>query len=134
MRKDIGYLLAAAVLTCGAGCSEKSAPPAPAPAPAPAVTTGANAGAPVVPLLGRWNGPEGTFLLVEGEGANVALTVQNLDGPRRFEGKAAGGVITFQRDGKTLTIRPTSGAGTGMKWLAERKDCVVIEAGEGYCR
>ena len=132
MKMDIRYLVAVAVLTSGAGCSEQRAPPLPA--PAASISTQANARAPVTSLLGRWNGPEGTFLIVEGEGANVALTVQNLDGARRFEGKAAGGTITFQRDGKTLTIRPTSGAGTGMKWLAERKDCVVIEAGEGYCR
>jgi len=36
---------------------------------------------------------------------------------------------------KTETIRATDGAGTGMKWLADRKDCLVVTVGsEGFCR
>lgn len=120
--------VAATLLLLVAGCSRQS------PAPGPAVTNPANVIDPGAPLLGRWNGPEGSFLLVEGEGGKYVVTVQNLDGPRTFDGKADGAAITFLRDGKTMTIRPTNGAGTGMKWLAKRKDCVVLEPGEGYCR
>lgn len=121
------FLSVAAMLLL-AGCSRQS------PAPGPAVTNPANVVDPGAPLLGRWNGPEGTFLLLEGEAGKYVVTVQNLDGPRTFDGKAAGETIAFLRDGKTMTIRPTNGAGTGMKWLAKRKDCIVIEPGEGYCR
>ena len=118
----------AATLLLASGCSKQSA------APGPAVVNPANIVDPGAPLLGRWNGPDGTFLLVEGEGGKYVVTIQNLDGPRTFDGKAAGDAISFLRDGKTMTIRPSNGAGTGMKWLAKRKDCVVIEPGEGYCR
>ncbi|WP_426211754.1 hypothetical protein [Massilia sp. TWP1-3-3] len=121
-------VLAAAVLASVAGCSK------PGVAPGPAVTNPASVIDPAAPLLGRWSGPEGTFLLVEGEGGKYVVTVQNLDGPRTFDAKGAGDSVTFVRDGKTMTIKPTNGAGTGMKWLAKRKDCVVIEAGEGFCR
>ena len=36
--------------------------------------------------LGRWIGPEGTFLLLEGGNGTYEVTIQNLDGPRRFQG------------------------------------------------
>lgn len=120
------FLIAAALLA--SGCGKRAA------APGPAVVNPANVVDASAPLLGRWNGPEGSFLLLEGEGGKYLVTVQNLDGPRTFDGKGAGGSIEFMRDGKLATIRPTNGAGTGMKWLAERKDCIVIEPGEGYCR
>jgi hypothetical protein len=39
------------------------------------------------------------------------------------------------RDGTTETIRATDGAGTGMKWLANKTDCLVVTVGsEGFCR
>ncbi len=126
--KQNPVLLIATALVLLAGCSK------PTPAPGPAVTNPANVVDPSAPLLGRWNGPEGTFLLIEGEGGKYVVTVQNLDGPRTFDGKAEGNAIAFMRDSKMMTIRPTNGAGTGMKWLAKRKDCVVIAPGEGYCR
>ncbi|MEJ7805428.1 MAG: hypothetical protein WKG03_05855 [Telluria sp.] len=128
MNKQSRCLSAVALLIMASGCSKQGA------VPGPAVPNPVNVVDPSAPLLGRWNGPEGSFLLVEGEGGKYAVTVQNLDGPRTFDGKAAGEAITFLRDGTTMTIRPTNGAGTGMKWLAKRKDCVVIAPGEGYCR
>jgi hypothetical protein len=121
-------LLPVVGLMLAAGCSKPAQPPG------PAVTNPANVVDASAPLLGRWNGPEGTFMLIEGEGGKYVLTIQNLDGPRKFDGKGEANTITFLRDGKNLTIKPTNGAGTGMKWLASRKDCVVIEAGEGFCR
>ena len=85
-------------------------------------------------LVGQWNGPEGTFLQLSGVSGKYAITIRNLDGPRSFQGQGAGDGISFERDGKAETIRRTDGAGTGMKWLADKKDCIVIQPGEGYCR
>ena len=121
-------LIAVAVSASLVGCGKSNQ------TPGPAVVNPANVVDASTPLLGRWNGPEGTFLLLEGEGGKYVVTVQNLDGPRTFDGKEEGGKITFLRDGKMTTIQPTNGAGTGMKWLAGRKDCIVIAPGEGYCR
>ena len=113
-------------------CAEKT-PLAQLPAPSAAAQS-----VPVVyaasRLLGQWNGPEGTYLLVAGANGMYALTIRNLDGARSFEGSAAGDTIVFERDGKGQTIRPSDGAGTGMKWLSDKKECVVIEPGEGFCR
>ena len=52
-----------------------------------------------------------------------------------YKGTGRGDHISFERNGKTETIRATDGDGTGMKWLAGKKDCLVItKESEGYCR
>ncbi|MEO7244182.1 MAG: hypothetical protein ABIX12_03425 [Rubrivivax sp.] len=85
--------------------------------------------------LGRWPGVEGSFLQIDGGRGVYRVTVHNLDGPRRFAGTARDdGGIDFQRDGVHETLRATDGAGTGMKWLTDRRHCLVIRRGEGFCR
>jgi len=87
-------------------------------------------------FTGKWTGPEGTSLTItpQGVGGHYTVTVTNLDGPRTFQGEATADGIAFTRDGRTLTIHKGSGADTGMKWLADKNDCVVVDANEGYCR
>ena len=84
--------------------------------------------------LGKWNGPEGTFLQLAGGKGMYEVTIQNLDGPRTFQGNAAGDRIAFERNGMKESLRATSGAETGMKWLSEKSNCLTVRAGEGYCR
>lgn len=84
--------------------------------------------------LGKWNGPEGTFLLLAGGNGIYQVTIQNLDGPQTFAGHAAGNQIAFDRNGVTESLRPTNGAETGMKWLSEKSNCLTVRSGEGYCR
>lgn len=123
MKHAISFVLIAALLL---GCS-KNSPEAAAPAPTThrAFTD---------MWLGQWNGPEGTFLKIEGGEGVYRLTIQNLDGPRTFQGTAAGKGIQFERDGVKETIIATDGAGTGMKWLADKNNRLVIRPGEGFCR
>ncbi len=87
-----------------------------------------------IAYVGKWIGPEGTWLDIAPRGADYHVTISNLDGPRDFDGKAADGGIRFTRDGQTFVIRPGNGDATGMKWLAGKKDCLVVAPGEGYCR
>lgn len=118
-----------------AACSK--APPEPAPLPASAPGAAAEPASPVQRLdawLGRWQGPEGTFLEITGAPGAYRVTVQNLDGPRSFEASATETGLSFVRDGVTETVRAGSGADTGMKWLADKQDCLVVKVGEGYCR
>ncbi|ARN24031.1 hypothetical protein A4W93_23840 [Piscinibacter gummiphilus] len=84
--------------------------------------------------VGQWNGPEGTFLKVAGSHGTYDLTLSNLDGPRSFKGTADGDTIRFERDGKPQVLRATNGEGTGMKWLADKTECLVVAPGEGFCR
>lgn len=84
--------------------------------------------------LGRWSGPEGTYLEITGTPADYRLTIANLDGPRRFVGRAQGAQIVFVRDGVAERIRATNGEATGMKWLLDKQNCLTVRSGEGYCR
>ncbi|MFZ2997333.1 hypothetical protein [Sphingobium sp.] len=90
--------------------------------------------------VGRWNGPEGLFLDIQlspdGKAGHYVLTNKdNLDRQDDYNGMADGSTIQFERDGKTLTIRPGKGDETGFKYLAGKGDCLIVIAGqEGYCR
>jgi hypothetical protein len=84
--------------------------------------------------LGQWKGPEGTFLRLEGGKGRYEVTIQDLDGPRTYQGTAVGAQIQFDRNGKKESIRATNGTETGMKWLRDKSDCLTIRSGEGYCR
>lgn len=103
------------------GCAERDQ--------APAVDTAATD-----KWIGQWNGPEGTFLRLEGGKGKYEITIQDLDGPRTYQGTSAGNQVQFERNGATETIRATNGAETGMKWLSEKSNCLTIRPGEGYCR
>lgn len=84
--------------------------------------------------IGKWIGPEGTFLKLVSSNGKYEITIQNLDGPRTFPAQAVGNHIEFERDGVKETLRATNGTETGMKWLSEKSDCLTINLGEGYCR
>jgi len=121
----------AAVALLAAGCDNRQSPPAPAAAAAPPAVS-----VPAVPpdWLGRWTGPEGSWLEITRTDDTYMVTVMNLDGARSFPGIVDASGLSFERDGVRETIHPSDGAGTGMKWLAEKTNCLKIKAGEGYCR
>jgi len=123
---DLMLLSAAAALLCA--CGRPTDAPARAPAPASAASVA------VTPWLGRWQGPEGSWLEITGGPGSYTVTDNNLDGPRRFEAKAGLDSLVFTRDGVLETVRAGSGPETGMKWLADKRDCLIVKAGEGYCR
>src|SRR5687768_4865844 len=87
-------------------------------------------------LTGRWQGAEGTFLNVTKKGDKFEIEIKTLDpASKKYEGTTKGQVIEFTRDGETATIKTATGDETGMKWLAGKKNCVVITKGsEGYCK
>lgn len=83
---------------------------------------------------GQWNGPEGTFLKIDGSRGVYKLTIQGLDGANSYDGKSVEQRIRFMRNDREAYIQATDGAGTGMKWLADKQNCLIIRAGEGFCR
>ena len=121
----------AALVWLATGCEDRKSGSVQA---APASTLGP-ASAPVPDQwLGKWNGPEGTFVQLTGGHGKYEVTVQNLDGPRTFQGQAVGDRIEFERNGVKESLRATNGAETGMKWLSDKSNCLTVRAGEGYCR
>ncbi len=86
--------------------------------------------------LGKWIGVEGNYLEIGAGGAPgvYSLTEATLDGVKYHVGTAKELTIEFQEAGKTYTISPGAGADTGLKYLAEKTNCLVIESGRGFCR
>jgi hypothetical protein len=84
--------------------------------------------------LGKWIGPEGTYLVLTRNLDKYSVEIHSLDGPATYDGISAGDGIEFRRNGKTEFIRAGSGYETGMKWLLDKKNCLIIRTGEGFCR
>ena len=88
-------------------------------------------------LTGRWTGVEGTYLIVSPASTpgRYRLEMQyDLDHKQTVEGRADGDAIVIERDGTPKRLRPTDGNATGLKWLADKRDCLTVARGEGYCR
>ncbi|MET4897195.1 hypothetical protein RN629_08490 [Sphingomonadaceae bacterium jetA1] len=87
--------------------------------------------------VGRWIGVEGMVLDVKHSGTpgRYRLAMQwNLEDHGEFMGEAVGDTIVFEREGVRETLRPTDGDATELKWLADKKHCLTVKPGEGYCR
>ncbi len=84
--------------------------------------------------MGQWQGVEGTKLEISREGTQYKVMIQDLDGQRNYDAEATDHGLSFTRDGVTETIHPGTGLDTGMKWLTDKHNCLVIKMGEGYCR
>lgn len=135
------FLIAILAMTLMAGCQDRdqtASVPTPTVRSSPSATTTAALAATdyrTDKWIGRWQGVEGTYLDLFKKGDKYIVTIADLDGPKIYEGVAAGDHIEFQRNSKTESIRATDGKGTGMKWLATEKNCLVVKVGsEGFCR
>ncbi|NJC33758.1 hypothetical protein GGR88_001232 [Sphingomonas jejuensis] len=86
--------------------------------------------------VGRWVGVEGLVLNVAArpDGDYDLAMTWSLDDSGTFVGRPDGDSIVFERGGETRRLRAGTGADTGLKWLADKRDCLYVEPGEGYCR
>lgn len=94
-------------------------------------------GRPADTWAGRWTGPEGLTLdIATRDDGDYDLAMRwTLDDEGRFVGRGEGDAILFERAGTSRRLRPATGDETGMKWLAGKRDCLVVEVGsEAYCR
>lgn len=100
-------------------------------APSPAAITRADG------WVGRWRGVEGLNLVVargEAPGRYRLDMAYSLDDRGVFDGVANDAGIAFTRPDGPQTLRAGDGEATGLKWLADKEDCLIVKAGEGYCR
>jgi hypothetical protein len=122
-----------------AGCGDRNHPAGPSSSQTNTQLPNPTAAPPVAnnvtnQWLGKWIGPEGTYLVLAKSGVRYVVEIHSLDGPATYEGTSAGDRIEFQRNGKTESIQAGSGQGTGMKWLLDKRNCLIIRTGEGFCR
>jgi hypothetical protein len=89
--------------------------------------------------VGKWIGVEGLVLTIEKSGTPGRYRLTNTysldkDATGVFEGYATKDGIAFIRPDGAKTLRASDGEGTGLKYLAGKKDCLTVGEGEGYCR
>lgn len=119
----------------------------PAPDPSPSATPSERVGPVAEPrgdpavateqrYVGRWIGVEGMFLDVAPRtGGGVTMEMQwDLDHRGTFEGSVTAEGLRFMRNGVAEIAVPGTGDQAGLKWLAGKKDCLIVKSGEGYCR
>ena len=159
--KDFGFwivLVAGAAILGACTPNDKNVPVAPSPSPSsspsasPSGSPSASpSGSPATKLeswVGKWQGVEGTYLTITKKTEAVdkskpapagdnkfTVEIANLDGLKTYEGAGKGDHIEFVRNGKTETIKAATGTETGMKYLENEKNCLVVTKGsEGFCR
>lgn len=125
MKKTLLILSTLALLSA----CDKS-PQAPKPAPPSVQATLVPETLPTDKWVGKWVGVEGLHLTVSKDDSigrgHYLLTMQY-----GLDADASG---TFNRPDGPQVLRAGDGAATGLKWLADKKDCLVVNTGEGYCR
>lgn len=129
-------LLSVVLAACdGAGTSTTPAASPPASSAQATSTSAVSTTDPGQAWLGRWNGPEGTYLQLDATGGDsYDVRIKDLDAERTFKGIGQDGAVHFERDGKKESLKATDGDATGMKWLAGKTKCLTVHTGEGYCR
>ncbi|WPN97590.1 lipoprotein [Pseudomonas sp. MUP55] len=137
MKKILFALSALALL---AAC-DKTPKEAPKPAPASVQATLVPQTPPTDNWVGKWIGVEGLNLSIAKDDSigrgHYLLTMQyglDADASGTFKGQATDDGIAFTRPDGPQVLRAGDGAATGLKWLADKKDCLIVAAGEGYCR
>ncbi|MGN6691376.1 MAG: hypothetical protein ACTHJU_10590 [Sphingopyxis sp.] len=152
MRKSV-ILAGAAMLAVLAGC-EKAEAPAPAdnkttteevPVETVPTETAATDEAAMDPATaphrfaswaGKWTGVEGMYVTITTAAPEkYKLEMQSdLDTKGTYEGWDSEHGIKFKRGGQELSLHRGNGDDTGLKYLAGKKDCLIVKDGEGYCR
>ncbi|MGO2391295.1 MULTISPECIES: hypothetical protein [unclassified Halomonas] len=134
--------LALSTIILISGCSSESEPPASSASTSDTATEQSQPDYETTDQwVGRWTGVEGLFLEISkdepaGPGHYLLEMQYGLDAEQSgtFEGQATDEGISFSRDDGQQLLRAGDGEATGMKWLAEKEDCLVVATGEGYCR
>lgn len=89
--------------------------------------------------IGTWTGVEGLMLKIERGAAPGRYRITNKwslddDATGVFDAYATASGIAFRRSDGRKRLHAGDGEATGLKWLAGKKDCLIVAPGEGYCR
>ena len=107
-----------------------------APAAGDAATDPATAPHRFASWAGKWTGVEGMYATITPtEPGKYKLEMQSdLDTKGTYDGEDSEHGIKFKRGTEELSLRRGSGDETGLKYLAGKKECLIVKNGEGYCR
>lgn len=85
---------------------------------------------------GKWTGVEGMYVTITPAApGKYKLDMQSdLDTKGTYDGEDSEHGIKFKRGNEELSLRRGSGDETGLKYLASKKECLIVKDGEGYCR
>jgi hypothetical protein len=85
---------------------------------------------------GKWTGVEGMYVTITPtEPGKYKLEMQSdLDTKGNYDGSDGEHGIQFKRGNENLSLTRASGDETGLKYLAGKKECLMVKVGEGYCR
>ena len=85
---------------------------------------------------GKWTGVEGMYAtIIPTDPGKYKLEMQSdLDTKGTYDGEDSEHGIKFKRGSEELSLRRGSGDETGLKYLAGKKECLIVKEGEGYCR
>lgn len=151
MRKSV-ILAGAAALVMLAGCEKAEAPapdtkttteevpvetvPSDTAATDEAATDPATAPHRFASWAGKWTGVEGMYVTITpGEPGKYKLEMQSdLDTKGTYDGQDSEHGIKFKRGNEELSLHRGNGDDTGLKYLAGKKECLIVKEGEGYCR
>ena len=137
MKKTLLILSTLALLSA----CDKQAETAKAPAPPSVQATLVPEVLPTDKWVGKWIGVEGLNLTIAKDDSigrgHYLLTMQyglDADDSGTFKGEANEDGISFTRPDGPQQLSAGDGEATGLKWLADKKDCLIVDTGEGYCR
>ena len=149
MKRNMMLIGAAVAAMTLAGCEKAEAPAPSAPAEAekvaadaevtpgmPAAADPANGPHRFESWAGKWTGVEGMYLTITPtEPGKYKLEMQSdLDTKGTYDGSDSEHGIRFARGAEALSLHRGNGAETGLKYLADKTECLIVKEGEGYCR
>jgi len=85
-------------------------------------------------FMGKWTGVKGATLDIAPNGTGYTLTLTDKAGRHDYPARVADGTLSFDRDGNAYTLTRGDGTATGEPELKGQHDCIIVAAGEGYCK
>ncbi len=85
-------------------------------------------------FMGTWTGVKGATLKIVPNGTAYTITLADGTASHSYAATVKDGTLTFDRDGQNYTLTKGDGTATGEDELKGKHDCIIVAAGEGYCR
>lgn len=85
-------------------------------------------------FMGKWTGARGATLTIVPNGTGYTLTLSGSAGSHDYPANVSDGTLSFDRDGSTYTLTRGDGTATGEPDLKGKHNCIIVAAGEGYCK